>query len=99
MSERNQSGNGPNEVSSSETPETPAASAESQLTAQRFWLTNDLLAALLLVSFVGIVAAGSAGFADLTVVPEHVRKVYLSVVVTAAGWTFGEAAYRTWSGR
>jgi hypothetical protein len=89
----------PNEVSSSETSETATGSSKSQSTNQRFWLTNDVLAVLLLLSFVGIVAAGSAGLVSLTAVPEHIRTVYLSVVVTAAGWTFGEAAYRTWSGK
>lgn len=99
MSERTQRGDEPSEASSGETSEVAAASAESQSAAQRFWLTNDLLAVLLLVSFVSIVAAGSAGLADLSAVPGDIRTVYLSVVVTTTGWTFGEEAYRTWSGK
>ena len=100
MSDNKRTKDRPNdEVSPDKKPETAAVSSESQSSGQRFWLTNDLLAVLLLVSFVGIVAAGSAGLADLTTVPKHIRTVYLSVVVTAAGWTFGEAAYRTWSGK
>ena len=100
MSNGKQSGDEPHdEVSSGKIPETTAVSSESQSPGKRFWLTNDLLAVLLVVSFVGIVAAGGAGLVDLTAVPKHIRTVYLSVVVTAAGWTFGEAAYRTWSGK
>lgn len=97
MSKENRPRDGPEEVSSNTTSETAAVFA-SHPPSQRFWLTNDLLAVLLVVSFVGLVTAGGMGLVDLTAVPEHITTVYLSVVVTATGWTFGEAAYRTWSG-
>lgn len=98
MSEKNKAENRlSDEVLSGETPGTAAVSSRSQSPRQRFWLTNDVLAVLLLLSFVGIVAAGSTGLVNLTAIPEQVRAVYLSVVVAATGWTFGEAAYRTWA--
>ena len=98
MTDERQSGDGPNTASLDKTPETAAATSESR-SSQRFWLTNDLLAVLLVVSFVGFVAAEGVGFFNMATIPERFRAVYLSLVVTAAGWTFGEAAYRTWSGK
>ena len=98
MTDERQSGDRPNAASLDKTPETAAVTSESQ-SSQRFWLTNDLLAVLLVVSFVGFVAAESTGLFDIAAIPRRFRAVYLSLVITAAGWTFGEAAYRTWSGK
>ena len=98
MTEENRGRDGPNKASLEKTPETAAVTSKSQ-SSQRFWLTNDLLAVLLVVSFVGFVAAESTGLFNMATVPERFRAVYLSLVITAAGWTFGEAAYRTWSGK
>ena len=63
----------------------------------RFWLTNDVLAFLLVVSFVGVVVGAATGALDLAAVPVEMRLAYLTVSGGAAVWTFGQPAYRTWA--
>ncbi|WP_435175244.1 hypothetical protein [Halorussus sp. AFM4] len=63
----------------------------------RFWLTNDVLAVLLVVSLVGVVVGAALGALDLAAVPVELRLAYLTVSGGAAVWTFGQPAYRTWA--
>lgn len=63
----------------------------------RFWLTNDVLAFLLVISFVGVVVGAALGRLDLAAVPVEMRLAYLTVSGGAAVWTFGQPAYRTWA--
>jgi hypothetical protein len=76
----------------------PVESAESDTTSARarFWLTNDVLAVLLVVSFVGVVVGGASGALDLGAVPVEMRAAYLTVSGGAAVWTFGQPAYQAW---
>lgn len=70
---------------------------ETQSSQTRFWLTNDFLATLLVLSLIGLIMAGSGNIIDLTVVPQNIRSVYLSIVILSSTWAFGESAYRIWN--
>ncbi|WP_135852242.1 hypothetical protein [Halorussus salinus] len=63
----------------------------------RFWLTNDVLAFLLVSSFVGVFVGAGMGLLDLAAVPVEMRLAYLTVSGGSAVWTFGQPAYRTWA--
>lgn len=65
-------------------------------TRARHWLTNDVLAFVLVVSFVGLIAVAGRGLIDLSTVPTEIRVVYVSLVGAAGAWAFGEAAFRNW---
>jgi hypothetical protein len=71
--------------------------ADTNSAEARFWLTNDVLAFLLVSSFVGVFVGAGMGLLDLTAVPVEMRLAYLTVSGGSAVWTFGQPAYRTWA--
>lgn len=66
--------------------------------SRRHYLTNDVLAGWLILTFPGIVAAGASGIYgfDLGVVPQSIRLAYVGVVGTATVWAFGKEALEAW---
>jgi hypothetical protein len=65
-------------------------------TRRRWWATNDVLAALLLGSLAGLIAAGGRGVIALESVPASWTATYLGVCGAAAAWVFGSAAIEAW---
>lgn len=80
----------------SEPSDEPDADGSTSDTSQRWWLTNDLLAGLLVTSLVASVAIGGAGHLDLEAVPEPVVWTYVGSVGSAIVWTFGRDAVEAW---
>ncbi|WEL29854.1 hypothetical protein [Haloferax volcanii] len=65
-------------------------------TAERFWLTNDGLAWLLVGSFPLLLGIAAAEYLDLAAVPESVLLSWLAFVGIAVAWTFGADAVSAW---
>lgn len=76
----------------------PSASEDGQThsTSKRHWLTNDGLAWLLTLGFLGIVAAAGTGLVDLTTVPSDVLWAFVVSFLLAVTWAFGTDAIETW---
>lgn len=73
-------------------------SEDTTSTRARFWLTNDILAIVLTLSFVGLLAIAGRGIIDLGAIPVEMRVVYVSLVGAAGVWAFGEMAFEKWGG-
>jgi len=71
--------------------------ADTNSAKARFWLTNDVLAFLLVCSFVGVFVGAGMGLLDLASVPVEMRLAYLTISGGSAVWTFGQPAYQTWA--
>ena len=81
---------------SSDDPERTDGIDDERTDANRYRLTNDLLAILLDLSFIVLIAAGASGVLNLTTVPVEVRLVYLTIVGAANVWAFGKRAFWKW---
>lgn len=62
----------------------------------RYWLTNDILAFVLILSFVGLMGVAGRGIIDLSTIPVEIRVVYVSLVGASGVWAFGETAFERW---
>lgn len=71
-------------------------SEDTTSTRTRFWLTNDILAVVLVLSFIGLLAIAGRGIIDLGTIPMEMRIVYVSLVGAAGVWAFGETAFQRW---
>lgn len=80
-----------NEVDDQEAGETRSAQS-------RFWLTNDILAFVLVVGFMLLVALGAArdGQLELSAVPVNFRVALVAYVGIAVAWGFGTSAVEAW---
>jgi hypothetical protein len=65
---------------------------------RRWWATNDLLGAVLLLSLPLIIIGAGAQILALAPVPGVVLGTYLVVVGTATVWMFGVEALKAWRG-
>lgn len=68
-------------------------------TQTRHWLTNDALAAWLLVSFVLTVAAGGLGWIDLGAVPWQWTYPFVLLALGAGTWVFGVGLLEAYGSR
>lgn len=66
--------------------------------SERFWLTNDILAIILVVSFAGMIFAAGTGVFDFDAVPEMALYAYGAVMGISVAWAFGTRAIRGWRG-
>lgn len=72
--------------------------SDTDSTATRHWLSNDLAAGWLLVSTSALIGLDAAGLIDLAGVPTELRVAYLIPSAgIAVAWLFGGGAVRAWS--
>lgn len=63
---------------------------------QRFPYTNDIIAAIVLVSVPALMLSHAYGYGDLSQLPSEILLGYLSLAGIAASWTFGRSAVDAW---
>lgn len=76
--------------------DTDANHGETQSTASRWWLTNDVAALILVGGFVGLVALNAGGAVDLRAVPLELRLHLTLISGVATAWLFGGGAVKAW---
>lgn len=67
-------------------------------TNKRFWLTNDLLAGVLVGSLVLVVLAHLITTFDISNTPQEIVYLYVFSVGSSVAWAFGKDAVEAWRG-
>lgn len=67
----------------------PEGDAQTESTKTRWWATNDVLAAWVLVVTPLILAAGGRGVIDLSAVPKELLAAWIVIALGAGTWAFG----------
>lgn len=71
---------------------------ETTSPAARWWLTNDVIAGVLVVGFYATLWAVGRGLLDPTVLTGEVGLAMIAYVGIAVAWAFGTDAVRAWRG-
>lgn len=74
------------------------ADGSTTSTSKRHWLTNDVLAYLLVGTFPAIVILASVDVVDLGAVPGEVLIAWIAFAGTAVVWAYGPEAIEAWRG-
>lgn len=70
---------------------------ESTSSAQtRYWLTNDALAFILILSFVALFYFQALGYIDIEAIPGVAWSLFALFVGVAVTWAFGPEALSEW---
>lgn len=90
----------PPEAVTSETVEDAEGSdgsdSDTRSPSRRHWLTNDVLAGMLVLSLVAVVAAHGAGSLNLQTLPQWLVGVYSFSIGASVTWAFGQDAVEAW---
>lgn len=73
-------------------------SGQTESTASRWWLTNDILAFGLVASLIAVVLAHLGTSLNLQTFPQEVLYLYSFSVASAVAWAFGKDAVEAWRG-
>ena len=82
-----------------ESDESDQEPGETQSSQSRYWLTNDAIALLLVIGFVGTLWLHGFGVIDLSTLPADALLAFLVYVGVAVTWAFGTDAVRAWKGK
>jgi hypothetical protein len=74
------------------------AEGSTETTDTRWWLTNDVLAGWLLISFTVLLAVGGTGWLALDAIPWQLLSAYMILVLGAGTWVFGVGLVERWGG-
>lgn len=62
----------------------------------RWWLTNDLVVFISIVSFYALIIAHGARVIDLTLLPQEMMWALITVVLASATWALGIDLLEKW---